>query len=63
MAIKLMPKNNQTMLTVFTVTTQETTLPLARIAEFNYCGYIMTEKEHPKLFILETQRGRTFKAK
>jgi hypothetical protein len=63
MAIKLMPKNNQIMLTVFTFTTQETILPLARTAEFNLCGYIMTETEHPKLSILETQRGRTFKAK
>jgi hypothetical protein len=54
-----MPKNNQTMLTVFTVTTPETTFALAGTAEFNLCGYIMTQTEHPKLFMLETQRGRS----
>jgi hypothetical protein len=63
MALKLMPKNNQTMLTIFIVITQERTFPLARTVEFNLCGYIMTETEHPKRFLLETQRGQTFKAK
>jgi len=30
------------MLIVFTVTTQDTTFALAKTAEFNLCGYIMT---------------------
>jgi len=60
------------MLTIFTVLvnnadgfygTQETTFISAKTAEFSLCGYSMTQTEHPKLFILETQRGRTFKAR
>jgi len=45
----------------FTITTQDTTFALVKIAELNLC--IMTQTEHLKLFILETQRGRTFKAR
>jgi len=62
-AVKWTLRNNHTMLTVFTVTTQETTFALAKIAEFNLYGYIMIQAEYPKLFILETQRGRTFKTR
>jgi hypothetical protein len=50
-AIKLMPRINHTMLTIFTVTTQQTTFALAKIAEFNLYGYIMIQTEHSKLFI------------
>jgi len=48
---------------MLTVTTQEITFVLTKTAEFNLCGYIMIKMEHSKLFILETQRGRTFKAR
>jgi len=51
------------MLTVFTVTIQETTFALEKIVEFNLCGYIMTQTKYPKLFILEILRGRTFKTR
>jgi len=65
-ATKLTPRSNHTMLTVFMITTQDTTFALAKTAEFNLCGYIMTQMKYPKLWnpvILETQRGRTFKVR
>jgi hypothetical protein len=37
------------------------TFALAQITDTNLCGYKITQTEHPKLFILETQPGRTFK--
>ncbi|KAL6419585.1 hypothetical protein ACFW04_011315 [Cataglyphis niger] len=46
---------------IYTVTTKETTFALARTSDTNLCGYRITQTEHPKLFILETQSGRTFK--
>jgi len=49
-ATKLTPKSNHTMLTVFMITTQDTTFALAKTAEFNLCGYIMTQTEHPKFW-------------
>lgn len=60
-ASKLTPKQNQTLPTVYTVTTQDTTFALTRTKEFTLCGYTLLQTEHPKLFILETQRGNTFK--
>jgi len=64
-ATKLTPRSIHTMLTVFTITTQDTTFALkifaVKTAELNLC--IMTQTEHLKLFILETQRERTFKAR
>jgi len=62
-AIKLTPRSNHTISTVFMVITQETTFVLAKTTEFNLCRYIMTQTEYPKLFILETQQGRTFKTR
>lgn len=47
--------------TIYTVTTKDTTFALAKTNEFNLCGYKILRTEHPKLFILETQPGRTFK--
>lgn len=49
--------------TVYTVTTKETTFALAKTSEFNLCGYQVIQTEHPKLFILETERGRTFRTR
>lgn len=43
---------------VYTVTTRDTTFALTKTDEFNICGY---RTEHPKLLILEIQRGRAFK--
>lgn len=48
---------------VYTVTTKETTFALAKTTEFNLCGYLIVQTEHPKLFILETQRGRSFRTR
>jgi len=57
-------RKNHAMLTVFTVTTQETTFALAKTIEFNLRGYIMTQMNKiPNLFIQKIQRGRIFKAR
>lgn len=60
-AVRLSPRANQTSTTVYTVTTGDTTFALTKTKEFNVCGYKLFRTEHPKLLILETQRGRTFK--
>jgi len=60
-ANKLTPRANQTSPTVYTVTTRETTFALTKTAEVSLCGYTLVQTEHPKLFILETQRDHTFK--
>jgi len=63
LATKLTPKGEQTTPVIYTVTTQETTFALAKASELSLCGYKLIQTEHPKLFILETQEGRTFKTK
>lgn len=63
LAVKLTPKDNQTSPAVYTVTTQETTFALTKITETNLCGYQLIQTEHPKLFILETQKGRSFRTR
>lgn len=60
-AVRLSPRANQTSATVYTVTTGDTTFALTKTEEFNVCGYKLFRTEHPKLLVLETQRGRTFK--
>lgn len=60
-AVRLSPRANQTSTTVYTVTTGDTTFALAKTKEFDLCGYKIFQTEHPKLLVLETQRGRTFK--
>lgn len=60
-ANKLVPKPNQTLPVVYTITTQETTFALTKTTELAVCGYTLLRTEHPKLFILETKRGSTFK--
>lgn len=62
-ATKLLPRENQTTPAVYTVTTKETTFALTRTTEMNLCGYKLLQTEHPKLFILETSRGHTFKSR
>jgi len=42
-AIKLRSRGNHTVLTIVTITTQRTIFTLAKAAEFNLCGYIMTQ--------------------
>lgn len=60
-AVRLSPRANQTSTTVYTVTTGDTTFALTKTNELDICGYKLFRTEHPKLLILETQRGRTFK--
>jgi hypothetical protein len=47
--------------TVYTDTTDDTTFALAKITEISVCGYKLFRTEHPKLLIMETQRGKSFK--
>jgi hypothetical protein len=62
-AIRLTPKEAtiQPGPTVYTVTTADTTFALTRTTEVNLCGYKLYNTEHPKLLILETQPGKTFR--
>jgi len=62
-ASKLYPKTNGTSPTIYTVTTKDTTFALTKTDDFNLCGYVLFRTEHPKLLILETQRGHTFKTR
>lgn len=62
-ASKLTPRTNQTAPTVYTVTTKETTFALTKTTEISLCGYTLSQTEHPKLFILETQRDQTFRVR
>ncbi|KAL6255506.1 hypothetical protein P5V15_013842 [Pogonomyrmex californicus] len=39
------------------------TFALTKTTEFNLCGYQLYRTEHPKLIILETQKGKTFAAR
>ncbi|XP_043495660.1 uncharacterized protein LOC122519917 [Polistes fuscatus] len=45
---------------IYAVTEGETTFALMGKQEENVCGYKLIRTEHPKLFILETGRDRTF---
>lgn len=63
-AYKIMPPPGQSDApTIYTVTTSEATFALARTSESNICGYNIIHTEHPKLFLLESQRHGTFKGK
>ena len=59
-ATKLTTVGDATSPDVYTLTTQETTFRLARQSNQSLCGYTLIRTEHPKLFILETQRGESF---
>uniref|UniRef100_A0ABD2W557 Sema domain-containing protein n=1 Tax=Trichogramma kaykai TaxID=54128 RepID=A0ABD2W557_9HYME len=45
---------------VYTVTTEDITFRLSARKTDNLCGYSIISTEHPKLFIFETVRGRSF---
>lgn len=57
------PAGQDKALTLYTVTTNEATFALAKTSESNLCGFTIIHTEHPKLFLLETVRDRTFKTK
>ncbi|KYN00578.1 hypothetical protein ALC62_08647 [Cyphomyrmex costatus] len=67
LATRLVPKNNYSTPTVYTVTTQDTVVfketTFALTKTIDVCGYKLSQTEHPKLFILQTQKGRTFKTR
>ncbi|KYN50086.1 hypothetical protein ALC62_00114, partial [Cyphomyrmex costatus] len=63
LATRLVPQTNYTTPTVYTVTTQETTFALTKTVDIDVCGYKLSQTEHPKLFVLQTQKGRTFKTR
>lgn len=44
---------------MYTVTKGDKVFALMRKSEHHLCGYTLVQTEHPKLFIVETQRGRT----
>ncbi|XP_047370458.1 uncharacterized protein LOC124957434 [Vespa velutina] len=48
---------------IYTITTQDVTFTLEKREEHHLCGYTLLLSEHSKLFILETQKGRTFASK
>jgi len=61
-ASKLYPKTNGMSPTIYTVT-KNTIFALTKTNDFNLCGYVLLRIKHPKLLILETQRGHTFKTR
>ena len=63
LANKLSPAQGQTTPVVYTVTSRDTTFALTKSGETSVCGYKLFKTEHPKLLVLETQRGRTFKSR
>lgn len=46
--------------TIYSLVTQEITFALMKTKELPLCGYTLLCTEHPKLFILEANRGDTF---
>jgi len=62
-AVRLIPREETTQPgpTVYTVTMADTMFVLTRTTEMNLCGYRLYNTEHPKLPILETQPGKTFR--
>lgn len=54
------PRNTSGTPDVYSLTTQETTFALAAKSEKHICGFALIRTEHPKLYILETQEGKTF---
>ncbi|XP_047370498.1 uncharacterized protein LOC124957527 [Vespa velutina] len=63
LATKLIPAESLQGSTLYTVTIKDVTFALTRTSEFILCVYSIVKTEHPKLFILETSPGRTFKGK
>ncbi|CAK9834636.1 Retrovirus-related Pol polyprotein from transposon 412 [Anthophora retusa] len=50
-------------LSLYSVTSQGTTFALARTTSTKVCGYTLIHTEHPKLFILETEKEGHFKTR
>lgn len=48
---------------IYTIITHDVTLALEKRSEDHLFGYTLQRSEYPKLFILETQKGRIFTTK
>lgn len=48
-------------LIIYSLVTEDITFALSKTKEQPVCGYTLLQTEHPKLFILETKKGETFK--
>ena len=59
-ATKLTAKGNYTTPTIYTVTEGKTTFALTETRETSMCGRRMVITEHPKLFIIEIEKGQAF---
>lgn len=46
---------------IYSLVTEDITFALSKTKEQPVCGYTLLQTEHPKLFILETKKGETFK--
>jgi len=53
LATRLSPKDNQSTLTIYTVT-QDTSFALTKTSDIDVCGYRLVQTEYPKFLILET---------
>lgn len=62
-AHRLKPKPGRDSPVIYTINTRETTFALAQTTDMEICGYKILSTEHPKLFILETKQGRSFKTR
>lgn len=62
-ASKLSPRENSTAPIVYSAVVQDMLFALTKISVFNLCGYQMIQTDHPKLFILETEKGKTFRTR
>lgn len=62
-ATKITGESNQETPIIYSLTTKETTFSLMQSGEETLCGYTLLRTEHPKLFILETGRGKAFAEK
>lgn len=60
LASKIANDNVREMPTIFSLISKDTTISLMKTGEETLCSYTLLQTEHPKLFILETQKGKTF---
>ncbi|KOC58953.1 hypothetical protein WH47_00965 [Habropoda laboriosa] len=62
-ATKIVPPNSTIGTTIYSLTSDDITFALTTTSSQTLCGYVLLKTEHPKLFILATSKGNTFKSK
>ncbi|XP_071653598.1 uncharacterized protein [Temnothorax longispinosus] len=62
-AKKMVSETNDKLQILYSLSTQDVTFALTRIGEEVLCGYTLIKTEHPKLVILETNKGDSFARK